>query len=103
MMVTVNVGISLLLFSILKFSHLVTHKSPIIGKFLEFDQNGSSEESIDFNKSKLAFTVRDFKTKEIKADPQYVEWLVGIYEGDGVNDSMVQEIGVHKCNKLDWE
>ena len=47
----------------------------------------------------LAFAVRNFVTKEALDDPSKVEWLVGIYEGDGLTEKMTHQIGVHKCNK----
>ena len=75
-------------FSLLKFYHLVTHKSPVIGEFKEYEKYSKPDDAIDFSNTKIAFTVRNFITKEAKYDPRYVEWLVAIYEGSGGNDKI---------------
>ena len=34
--------------------------------------------------------MRNFQTKEVLDDLSKIEWLVGIYEGDGKTDNMTQ-------------
>ena len=38
----------------------------------------------------LAFTVRNFNTRQVLDDPSKVEWMAAIYEGDGNQDHITQ-------------
>lgn len=53
---------------------------------------------------KIAFTVMDFKTKEILDDPSYVQWNVYMHEAtDFERNTPKKMLAYHKCTEEDYD
>ena len=50
----------------------------------------------------FAFAIQDFVTKEIKEDPNFVEWVPRLIINDGITDLSIINLGFRKCTLDDW-
>ena len=77
---TLILAMTILSYSILKFSNLILKPNPIINSY--FDENGMSGVKINLNERnyRLAFTVESFREPILQRnDPRYVKYLVREY------------------------
>jgi len=90
-------------FSILKTSHLIGGRNPLIanseitGKYL------TPQDTLSLSKFAFAFYVEDYTTNEPKDDLSFIEFYGMIVERADNNTLLHQKIGVHRCNESDYE
>ena len=95
--ITVLFYMIILMYGVLKCSHLMTKHGPNISTF--FRENEMSGKSIKLNERnfKMALTIEDYNApRRQKNDPRYVKWLFMMhYKINGV--STQSKLSYHKC------
>ena len=77
--------ITIISFSSLKFTYLVTNRDPKITNALQYGVFNSNETALKVNTNTFgfAFKVSDFLTDKALDDPSMVRWFAEIVETDG--------------------
>ena len=101
--VSVAITMIILCYGVLKFIHLITKHNSNVASVLEtgvFDFNDVTNlNEVGF---RFAFSVRDFRSKELKDDPRYVKYLVRMY-GRKEGKEFERILPYHKCEESDWD
>ena len=100
--VTVIIGVLVLIYASLKFTHLTTRYNPQMSSYfsdLKDDEVLDLAEETDFM---IAFSIEDFhKPRQLKNDPKYVKWIFRTYTlTDGVSSH--RELSTHMCTEEDF-
>jgi hypothetical protein len=51
----------------------------------------------------FAFGVRNYLKNEYKDDPDYVQWKVKVFEGNGEEPEITHTILTHRCDETEWK
>ena len=102
---TILAFLVVLMFAILKFSHLISRHKPTMFSYLKENDYSINGEEIDLSERKfrIAVTIEDFFAPIAqKNDPKYIKWLFRLY---GKRDGVFYQhmLDYHECTDADFD
>jgi len=95
--------VAMLYFGLSKMPYLIAKKNPSVTNYLSIEHFDSTNEvDLSTNRFGIAFGLEDYKTREVKDDPFFVEWHAGHHTYLNGEES-VTPLPLHKCNDEDWK